>query len=152
MGFSRQEYWSGLPFPSPGDLPNPGMEPESTASHTNSLPSELPGREKKSTPLISPIGDTCYAVHSCSWRPSMQTPGTVGRSHLFRVSHKRERRAIPSCYIWHYMKATRRKEEGKSCHQSNPDGRDAADANEDHRHEQKAQSHQMDLRASTTFP
>ena len=28
MGFSRQEYWSGLPFPSPGDLPNPGMEPE----------------------------------------------------------------------------------------------------------------------------
>ena len=29
MGFSRQEYWSGLPFPSPGDLPNPGIEPES---------------------------------------------------------------------------------------------------------------------------
>ena len=29
MGFSRQEYWSGLPFPSPGDLPNPGMEPAS---------------------------------------------------------------------------------------------------------------------------
>ena len=27
MGFSRQEYWSGLPFPSPGDLPNPGIEP-----------------------------------------------------------------------------------------------------------------------------
>ena len=31
MGFSRQEYWSGLPFPSPGDLPNPGIEPESPA-------------------------------------------------------------------------------------------------------------------------
>ena len=29
MGFSRQEYWSGLPFPAPGDLPNPGIEPES---------------------------------------------------------------------------------------------------------------------------
>ena len=29
IGFSRQEYWSGLPFPSPGDLPNPGIEPES---------------------------------------------------------------------------------------------------------------------------
>ena len=29
MGFSREEYWSGLPFPSPGDLPNPGTEPES---------------------------------------------------------------------------------------------------------------------------
>ena len=31
MGFSRQEYWSGLPFPSPGDLPNPGIEPRSPA-------------------------------------------------------------------------------------------------------------------------
>ena len=31
MGFSRQEYWSGLPFPSPEDLPNPGIEPESPA-------------------------------------------------------------------------------------------------------------------------
>ena len=31
MGFSRQEYWSGLPFPSPGDLPNPGTEPGSPA-------------------------------------------------------------------------------------------------------------------------
>ena len=32
MGFPRQEYWSGLPFPSPGDLPNPGIKPESVAS------------------------------------------------------------------------------------------------------------------------
>ena len=32
MGFSRQEYWSGLPFPSPGDLPDPGMEPASLKS------------------------------------------------------------------------------------------------------------------------
>ena len=32
MGFSRQEYWSGLPFPSPGDLPDPGIEPLSLAS------------------------------------------------------------------------------------------------------------------------
>ena len=32
MRFSRQEYWSGLPFPSPGDIPHPGMEPESSVS------------------------------------------------------------------------------------------------------------------------
>ena len=38
MGFSRQEYWSGLPFPSPGDLPNPGIEAESPALQTGSLP------------------------------------------------------------------------------------------------------------------
>ena len=38
MGFSRQEYWSGEPFPSPGDLPNPGIEARSATLHVNSLP------------------------------------------------------------------------------------------------------------------
>ena len=42
MGFSRQEYWSGLPFPSPGDLPNPGIKPESPAWQLDSLLSEPP--------------------------------------------------------------------------------------------------------------
>ena len=42
MGFSRQEYWSGLPFPSPGDLPNPGIEPRSPASQAEALTSEPP--------------------------------------------------------------------------------------------------------------
>ena len=37
MGFPRQEYWGGLPFPSPGDLPNPGIEPESPALQADSL-------------------------------------------------------------------------------------------------------------------
>ena len=41
MGFSRQEYWSGLPFPSPGNLPNPGIEPGSPALQADSLPTEL---------------------------------------------------------------------------------------------------------------
>ena len=44
MGFSRQEYWSGLPFPSPEDLPNPGIEPGSPALQADSLPFELQGR------------------------------------------------------------------------------------------------------------
>ena len=44
MAFSRQEYWSGLPFPSLGDLPNSGIEPESPALQTDSLPSEPPGK------------------------------------------------------------------------------------------------------------
>ena len=43
MGFSRQEYWSGLPFPSPGDLPNPGTKPGSPALQRDALPSEPPG-------------------------------------------------------------------------------------------------------------
>ena len=41
VGFSRQEYWSGLPFPSPGDLPDPGIEPRSPALQADSLPTEL---------------------------------------------------------------------------------------------------------------
>ena len=41
VGFSRQEYWSGLPFPSPGDLPNPGIEPGSPVLQADSLPTEL---------------------------------------------------------------------------------------------------------------
>ena len=44
MGFSRQEYWSGLPFPSPGDLPNPGINPRSSALQADSLPTELQGK------------------------------------------------------------------------------------------------------------
>ena len=48
MGFSRQEYKSGLPYPSPGDLPNPGIEPRSPALQADALPSELPGK-----PIVS---------------------------------------------------------------------------------------------------
>ena len=44
MEFSSQEYWSGLPFPSPGDLPDPGIEHESPALQADSLPSETAGK------------------------------------------------------------------------------------------------------------
>ena len=42
MGFPRQEYWSGVPFPSPGDLADPGSEPGSPALQADTLPSEPP--------------------------------------------------------------------------------------------------------------
>ena len=44
MGFSRQEYWSGLPFPSLGDLPDPRIKPGSPALQADTLPSEPPGK------------------------------------------------------------------------------------------------------------
>ena len=44
MGFLRQEYWSGLPFPFPGDLPDPGIKPRSPVLQVDSLPSEPPGK------------------------------------------------------------------------------------------------------------
>ena len=47
IGFSRQEYWSGLPFPSPGDLPDSGIEPGSPALQADSLPTGLPGKPGK---------------------------------------------------------------------------------------------------------
>ena len=48
MGFSRQECWSGLPFPSPGDLPDPGIEAESPSLQADALPSEPPEKPKTS--------------------------------------------------------------------------------------------------------
>ena len=49
MGFSRQEYWSGLPSPSPGDLPDPGIETGSSALQADALPTELQGKSLKYT-------------------------------------------------------------------------------------------------------
>ena len=54
QGFSRQEYWSCLPFPSPGDLPDPGIKPRSPALQADSLPSEPQGK-----PIILPTIPYC---------------------------------------------------------------------------------------------
>ena len=53
MEFSRQEYWSGLPFPSPGDLPDPGIKPASPALQADSLLSKTPEMEKAMAPHSS---------------------------------------------------------------------------------------------------
>ena len=57
MGFSRQEYWSGLPFPSPRDLPDPGIELRSPALQTDTLPSEPP---------VKPLKHGSYSLLSMS--------------------------------------------------------------------------------------
>ena len=51
MAFFSQEYWSGLPFPSPGDLPNPRIEPRSPTFRADALTSEPPGKLTKRSPL-----------------------------------------------------------------------------------------------------
>ena len=58
MGVSRQKHWSGLPFPSPGDLPDPGIEPGSAAFQADSLLSEPPGKSKNFIFLSFP--PECY--------------------------------------------------------------------------------------------
>ena len=71
MGFSRQGYWSGLPFSSPGDLPNPGIELWSPELQADALPSESPG---KSQPIPSSLLNYLFS--------RFQTP----RSHLAKGS------------------------------------------------------------------
>ena len=62
MGFSRQEYWSSLPFPSPGDLLDPGIEPRSPSLQVDSLPSEPPGKpwNDGNNTVINPRGHWCF--------------------------------------------------------------------------------------------
>ena len=67
MGFSRQEYCSGFPFPSPGDLPNPGVEPGSPALQVDSLPSEPQGKPLKLTEI--PLSNKKKWT-TCSWSVS----------------------------------------------------------------------------------
>ena len=57
MEFSRLEYWSGFPFPSPGDLPNPGLKPRSPALQADYLPSESPRKLRKSEETFKHLRD-----------------------------------------------------------------------------------------------
>ena len=79
MGFSRQAYWSGLPFPSPGDLPNPGIELRSPTLQVESLPSEPPGkynfRKKKSVKSLSRV-----RLFVTPWTAARQAPLSMGFS------------------------------------------------------------------------
>ena len=65
MGFSRQEYQSGLPFPSPEDLPDPGIEPRSPAFQADALTSEPPGNPVE---LLS-----CVQIFMTPWTEARQT-------------------------------------------------------------------------------
>ena len=64
MGFSRQEHWSGLPFPSPGDLPNPGIKPRSLALQADSLLSEPPGKLYHLNTKICPFPGLLLLPHT----------------------------------------------------------------------------------------
>ena len=86
MGFSRQEYWSGLPFPSPEDLPDPGIEPRSPALKADTLPPEPPGKSCTRTERLG--------LHFCWWY-SGQGSSCQCRGHGFdpwsrRIPHATE--------------------------------------------------------------
>ena len=71
MEFSRPEYWSGSPFPFPGDLPNPGIKPRSPALQADSLPAEPQGREATREAHITLeeariVKDTCTPIFTAA--------------------------------------------------------------------------------------
>ena len=83
MEFSRQDCWSGLPFPSPGDLPDPGIEAGSPTWQADALPSQPPG--KPGRPL-----EKGMATHSSTlaWRiPWTEKPGGLQSMGSQRVRH-----------------------------------------------------------------
>ena len=67
MGFSRQECWSGLPLPSPGDLPDPGIEPGSPALQVDALPSEPPGKPQDVSSALH-LSCTLFLLHQIHLR------------------------------------------------------------------------------------
>ena len=90
MEFSRHKYWSGLPFPSSGDLPNPGLEPGSPALQADSLPSEPPGKPKRVRDLSIYEMERAMATHSSTlaWKiPWTEEPGRLQSLGSLRVRH-----------------------------------------------------------------
>ena len=86
MGFSRQEYWSGLPFPSPGDLPDPGIEPGS--QNVTKLSRKKKSQKKRSLERDSPgvsLPKATGQKGACSLPPSLSPRGFGG---IWRVDYR----------------------------------------------------------------
>ena len=66
-GFPRQDYWSGLPFPSPGDLPDPGVEPKSPTLQADSLPTETQGSPQGACGEKKQVDSPCVSLLCRGW-------------------------------------------------------------------------------------
>ena len=95
MGFSRQEYWTGLPFPSPGELPNSGNEPKSPALQADALTSEPPG--KQDLLELTPKKDVLFIIGDWTAKVGNQeTPGVTGK-FVLGVQNEAGQRLIEFC-------------------------------------------------------
>ena len=128
---SRQEYWSGLPFPSPGDLPDTGTEPRFLALQADSLPSETPGKSSCFPIFLmlhirspGPINSTSYKSFTCRHTslplPLFRSPGPVNSTSyksftcrhtslplpLFRSLYLIRTSVSPSPPTFHTLEAT----------------------------------------------
>ena len=87
MGFSRQECWSGLPFPSPGDLPDPGIETRSPALQADALPSEPPENATKGLDgHLFFLPQTCTSSHLLSHKPGWLCPQSRWSGSFFLLA------------------------------------------------------------------
>ena len=86
MEFSRQEYWSGLPYPFPEDLPNPGMEPGSPTLRAGTLPSEPPGK-----PLYREAKESLESGRSLKTRAQLGGQGPLGGTGCDMVCERQPR-------------------------------------------------------------
>ena len=114
LEFPRQEYWSGLPFPSPGDLPDPGIKPGSPVLQAHSLLSEPPGNQV--CVYIYPLFSK-FASHLCHHRTLNEFPLLYSRfSLLFCFVHNTDSVCMPipildgvsgdcSCHLCHHRTA-----------------------------------------------
>ena len=100
MGFFRQEYWSGLPFPSPGDLPRPGIEPGSPALQADSLPAAPPGKPN--------IRSTICRIDS--WGMLLYRPGGSARCRVMAERGGRRFKREGTCVsLWLLQDAVQQK-------------------------------------------
>ena len=104
MGLSRQEYWSGLPCPPPGDLPDPGIEPRSPALQADSLPSEPAGK-----PMNTRVGSLSFLQEIFLTQES-----NWGLLHCRWILHWLSYPGSPFYYLSHFkIKKKKRKKERK---------------------------------------
>ena len=103
MGFSRQEYWCGLPFPSPGDLPDPGIEPRYPALRADALTSEPPGkpqdgintnirrhqRDFPGSPAVKILHCHCRGYGFCTWSGNFLKKEEDTRKFVLSLCHGR---------------------------------------------------------------
>ena len=88
LGFSRQEYWSGLPFPTPGDLPDPGIEPGSPALQADSLLTKLWGKPSGHVILSKYFKSECFQFCFLTWKPGGPPEFNFGLSAVSFVVSK----------------------------------------------------------------
>ena len=89
MGFSRPEYWSGEPLPSPGDLPNPEIEPRSPTLQTESLPAEPQGKPKNIGMGSLSLLQRMFLTQESNW----------GLLHCRWILYQLSYQGSPSCFL-----------------------------------------------------